>query len=71
LYEKLWPFQFLIVVSMDNPSVDIVMQGLVIKYVYIVYDSITKEVWNIPVQPWCGTKYLSSVSSAENIFDDH
>jgi len=44
-------FNLLTTVSMDNPSVDTVMQGSVIKCIYIVYILITGEPYNIPVQP--------------------
>jgi hypothetical protein len=48
--ENLDSFNHLITVSMDNPSVDTVMQGSVIKCIYIVYSLITDEPYNIPIQ---------------------
>jgi len=58
-------FNLLTTVSMDNPSVDTVMQDTVIKCIYIVYILITGEPYNIPIQPWSGKKWLSSVCNAE------
>jgi len=49
--ENLDSFNLLTTVSMDNPSVDTVMQGSGIKCIYIMYSLITGEPYNIPKQP--------------------
>lgn len=54
LVANLDSFSLLTTVSMDNPLIDAVIQGSVIKCIYFVYILITGEPYNIPIQPWSG-----------------